>query len=73
MDINNKCKRILENANCVASQTPMGEDDAWDDTEAWVIEAAELAHDVLAIIRHFQDGGEVPPSWRNKQKTRASS
>ena len=35
----------------IAEQTPMGPDEAWDDTEDWLVEAAELAHATLELMQ----------------------
>ena len=41
----------LERALRIALQTPGGENQSWDDTEDWLIDAAELAHAVVRLLQ----------------------
>ncbi len=64
MDIPDKVVRISENADFIRKNTPVQPPDAeWDDPEEWVVEAAQLAHDIIDLIKHFQNGGEIPRAW----------
>lgn len=62
--IESRAIRVLNNAKIIVRETPDNGD--WDDTEAWVTEAAELAHDISVVIEHFQNGGSIPDIWIGK-------
>ena len=45
--------KVRKNAEYIASRTPSGDNVSWDDPEEWQGEAAELAHDILDILKLF--------------------
>lgn len=57
MNIHDRAIRISENADFIRKNE-------WDDPEVWVVEAAELVHDIIDLIEYFQSGGEIPIAWQ---------
>jgi hypothetical protein len=41
---------VTSRATRIAERTPMEDDAAWDDTEDWLVDAAELAHAVMQLV-----------------------